>query len=70
MKDNILLNYYEINNIKYIVLNEIDYNNRHYVYLSNENDEEDIMIRIVSNDLLLPLETEEEFVEVLKLLIK
>lgn len=70
MKDKLLLNYYEINNIKYIVMNEFDYNNKHYVYLSNMNDEDDIMVRIVKGDKLEPLETEEELVEVLKMLIK
>lgn len=70
MKDKLLLNYYEINNIKYIVMNEFDYNNKHYVYLSNMNDEDDIMVRIVNGDKLEPLETEEELVEVLKMLIK
>jgi len=70
MKDKLLLNYYEINNIKYIVMNELDYNDKHYVYLSNMNDEDDIMVRIVNGDLLEPLETEEELVEILKMLIK
>lgn len=70
MKDKLLLNYYEINNIKYIVMNELDYNDKHYVYLSNMNDEDDIMVRIVKSDKLEPLETEEELVEVLKMLIK
>ena len=70
MKDKLLLNYYEINNIKYIVMNELDYNDKHYVYLSNMNDEDDIMVRIVNGDKLEPLETEEELVEVLKMLIK
>ena len=34
------------------------------------NDEDDIMVRIVKSDKLEPLETEEELVEVLKMLIK
>lgn len=70
MNDKVVLNYYEINNIKYIIMNEIEYNNNHYVYLSNMDDEEDIMVRRLNGNLLEPLDTEEEFVEVLKLLTK
>lgn len=70
MNDSILVNYYEINNNDYLVVNEVDYNNFHYIYLVNENDKEDIMIRKLVNDLLEPLDSEEELLSVMRLLIK
>ena len=70
MNDSILVNYYEIDNENYLIVNEIDYNNNHYVYLINENDKDDIMVRRRYNDLLEPLDSEEELLNVMKLLIK
>ena len=70
MKETVLLNCYEVDDIKYIVVNEIDFNNIHYVYLSNINDNQDIMVRRVNGDILEPLESEQEFIEVMKLIIK
>lgn len=70
MKDKLLVKSYTINDIDYIVVNEVDYNANHYVYLSNEFDETDVMIRKVNNNTLEPLESEEELNSVLKLLIK
>lgn len=70
MGDTIFVNYYEINGKVYIVLNEIDYNNNHYVYLCNENDKKDLMVRKVVGDILEPLDTDAELIEVLKLIVK
>ena len=70
MEETVLVNVYKIGDIIYEVIEEVDYNNNHYVYLCNENDENDIMIRKVLGDNLEPLETEEELKEVLELLTK
>ena len=70
MNDTVLLNFYLIDGIKYYVLNEIDLNGNHYVYLSNEKDEKDILIRKVNGDILEPMETEEELLSVIQQIVK
>lgn len=70
MDDSILVNYYNIDNKNYIVINEIDYDNKHFVYLVNEDNNNDILIRYVVGDTLIPVETEEELMKVLDLLVK
>ena len=70
MNNDVLVNFYTIDDKDYIVVNEIDYNNKHYVYLVNENDTNDIMIRIEKGEYLEPLEDEKEFEELLNLFIK
>ena len=70
MKEDILVNSYIIGNQVYLVLNEIDYNNFHYIFLSNENDEKDMMIRKVVDGVLTVLDNEDEVRSVLKLLCK
>ena len=70
MKDKLLVKCYTINDVDYIIVNEVDYNGNHYVYLSNEFDETDVLIRKVKNNVLEPLDSEEELSSVLKLLIK
>ena len=63
MDDKILVNYLEIDGKDYIILNETDYKNSHYVYLVNENDKTDIMIKKYNDELLEPLNSREEFEE-------
>lgn len=70
MNDMVTVNYYTIDNKNYIVMNEIDYNNKHYVYLVNEDDSKDILVRSVIGDILNPMESEKEFYEVMKLFTK
>lgn len=70
MDDSILINCYKIDDIIYEVLNEVDYNNSHYVFLCNENDDDDIMIRKLDGENLEPLDSEEELKEVLSLITK
>ena len=70
MDETVLVNVYKIGDIIYEVIEEVNYNNNHYVYLCNENDENDIMIRKVVGDNLEPLDTEEELKEVLEVLTK
>lgn len=70
MNDEVLVKKFSFNNNNYYVINEIDYNNHHYVYLTNEKDKEDIMIRRVKGNIIEPLDSEEELLEVLKLFIK
>ena len=70
MEETVLVNVYKIGDIIYEVIEEVNYNNNHYVYLCNENDENDVMIRKVLGDNLEPLETEEELKEVLEVLTK
>jgi len=70
MKDEMLVNYLEIDDKDYIIVNEVDYKGCHYVYLVNENDEKDIMIKKYNNEFLEPLSSKEEVDELLKLLAK
>ncbi len=70
MSDEILVNYYTINNKDYLVINEIDYKNNHYIYLVNELDNKDILIRKIINNELYPMDNEEELNEILKLITK
>lgn len=54
----------EIDNKKYGIINEVIDNNTTYLYLSNINNPEDVMIRKSSKedkDLYVPLENEDEF---------
>ncbi len=70
MKEDILVNYFEIDDKIYIIVNEVDYNGKHYVYLVNENDSDDMMIKRLNGNMLEPLTSREEFNELFKLLIK
>lgn len=70
MEETVLINVYKIGDIIYEVINEVDYKNNHYVFLCNENDEEDIMVRKVDGENLEPLDSEEELKSVLSLLTK
>ena len=70
MEKEILVNYLEIDDKDYIIINEIDYENNHYVYLVNEKDEKDIMIKKYNNEILEPLSSKEEVNKLLSLLIK
>lgn len=69
-EDKILVKSYNIGKNVYLVLNEINYNNNHYIYLCNEDDDSDMMIRKVINGKLEVLDNEEEVRNVLKLLCK
>ena len=70
MDKEILVNYFEIDGENYIIVNEVDYKNNHYVYLINEKDETDIMIKKYNDDVLESLSSREEVDEVLNLLTK
>lgn len=69
-ENEVLLKSYMIGNDEYLVLNELDNNGEHYIYMSNKNDEKDILIRKVKDVYLSVLDNEEEFLEALKLLCK
>lgn len=63
------INIYTFRNANYILLDRIG----NYLYLSNENNPHDMMIRKEDADnpsVLLPLENEEEFQKALLLLLK
>lgn len=70
MNDDILVKSYIIGDQVYLVLNEVDYNGFHYIFLSNENDEKDMMVRKVVDGVLTVLDDENEVKSVLKLLCK
>ena len=62
-----------INNKEYIILKEIINNNNHYCYLSNINDNSDIMIKkiiIENNEEYFINLTQDEFYLALNLFIK
>lgn len=68
--DEMLVNYLELDGKNYIIINEVDYKNNHYVYLVNEDDKDDIMIKKYNYDILEPLSSREEVDEILGLLTK
>lgn len=58
---------YTFNDMNYVLVDRID----NYLYLSNENNPHDMMIRkedIEDDTILLPLDNEEEFDKALRLL--
>ena len=54
-----LVDFYSFNNKIYLVIKSVLYNNSEYVFLSNEMDASDDMIRRVSENKLLPIESDE-----------
>lgn len=60
----------EIDNSTYVILKEVTHKDTSYLYLSNINDEDDMLIRKVDKEMLVPLENEEEFEIACNLLIK
>ena len=61
-----LVDFYSFNNKIYLVIKSVLYNNSESVFLSNEMDASDDMIRRVSENKLLPIESDEEYLNVLK----
>ena len=61
-----LVDFYSFNNKIYLVIKSVLYNNSEYVFLSNEMDVSDDMIRRVSENKLLPIESDEEYLNVIK----
>lgn len=61
-----LVDFYSFNNKIYLVIKSVLYNNYEYVFLSNEMDASDDMIRRVSENKLLPIESDEEYLNVVK----
>lgn len=61
-----LVDFYSFNNKIYLVIKSVLYNNSEYVFLSNEMDASDDMIRRVSENKLLPIESDEEYLIVIK----
>ena len=61
-----LVDFYSFNNKIYLVIKSVLYNNSEYVFLSNEMDASDDMIRRVSENKLLPIESDEEYLNLIK----
>ena len=61
-----LVDFYSFTNKIYLVIKSVLYNNSEYVFLSNEMDASDDMIRRVSGYKLLPIESDEEYLNVIK----
>lgn len=60
------VDFYLVNDKIYLIAKELDYNNKHYVFLVNEMDASDFMIRIAGVNELLPVATDEDFNNVVK----
>ena len=61
-----LVDFYSFNNKIYLVIKSVLYNNSEYVFLSNEMDASDDMIRRVSENKFLPIESDEGYLNVIK----
>ena len=57
MKD--MVDFYTLDGKIYLIVKEIDFNNHKYVYLTNEMDYHDLLLRRVEGDNLLPLTKKE-----------
>lgn len=57
MKDTV--DFYTLDGKIYLIVKEIEYNNHKYVYLTNEMDYHDLLLRRVEGNDLLPLTNEE-----------
>ena len=64
--ENQLVDFYSFNGKIYLVIKSVIYNNNSYIFLCNEMDNSDDMIRRVSGNKLLPIETDEELLSVIK----
>ena len=53
------VDFYTLDGKIYLIVKEIEYNNRKYVYLTNEMDYHDLLLRRVEGNDLLPLTNEE-----------
>ncbi len=63
------VNYYDIDNKKYTILNDITIDNINYLLLVNLEDDGDILIRKVDpsdDNYLIPLDNEDEVYKVLE----
>ena len=63
--------YVLIDNIKYEIVMEKTLNNKTYLYLTNINDDKDMLIRKYTHDskeILKPLDNDKEFEEAMKLI--
>lgn len=67
----ISVDYYPIDNKIYLVLNRKVYRGNTYVFLANEMDSADVMVRkLVDDNTLKMLDSKEELMNVLALFIK
>ena len=63
------VNYYDIDNKKYTILNDITIDNINYLLLVNLEDDGDVLIRKVDpsdDNFLIPLDNEDEVYKVLE----
>ena len=60
------LEFVNINNMEYLIIDEIKYDNSNYLYLVNNKNSNDFIIRKESGDLLVGLDNEDEFRNVMK----
>ena len=66
-----MLEEFEKNNIKYEIVMEKTLNDKTYLYLTNINDDKDMLIRKYTHDskeILKPLDNDKEFEEAMKLI--
>lgn len=60
----------KIDNKDYLVIKEVEYNNYNYLYLVNNDNEDDIIIRKEKDNNVYPLESEDEFDKACGILFK
>ncbi len=61
---------YDVDGVEYICMKKIEHNVEVYLYLSNSDDLEDIMLRKIDKedpDYIMPLKDEKEVLEVIQL---
>ncbi len=66
MKDEVEVNVYDVEGTEYLELAIVTLENNKYIILGNENDDEDLVVqKIISDDEFAPLESDEEILRVL-----
>lgn len=70
MQDEVMVNCYSIDNKDYMLVKEVNLDNKKYVYLVNLEDPEDAMVRIIEEDTLIPVNSQEEVYQVMQEVIK
>lgn len=64
---------YSIDDKRYMLINKTELNDNMYLFLLNENDDDDYLIRKIdkeNSDYLIPLDDENEVYEVLKTILE
>ena len=64
------LEFFLLNDKEYLIIDEIKYNDTNYLYLVNNKNSKDFVIRKEKDDLLVGLDNDNEFNDVMSLFVQ